>query len=305
MPNSKPPGKSTPRRPDSLPNSSRSGSSRSPGRLRSSFRSFPKTAVKPLVVAHDTPPEKRTPEQKQLLRDHPNLNVTEATFQQLNRDASKELRVHLDHYEAVKATRPKEDFLRALTEASGVLPGTFVFARGEPTQPRQAVLPGELTVLDPQGEAVIPVKDPALTTSGRRLAYARWLTSGKHPLTPRVLVNRVWMHHFGRGIVATPGDFGAARRAAHASRVARLAGERFRRRFLAAETGASADHDLHRLSPVGAAQPRAGASRPREPPARPDVGPPPRGRAAARRDPGSQWRAQPEDVRSPRAGPRE
>jgi hypothetical protein len=54
----------------------------------------------------------------------------------------------------------------------------------------------------------IPADDPELPTSGRRLAYARWLTSGRHPLTARVLVNRVWMHHFGRGIVATPADFG-------------------------------------------------------------------------------------------------
>src|SRR5262249_36149452 len=38
--------------------------------------------------------------------------------------------------------------------------------------------------------------------------FARWLTSGRHPLTARVLVNRAWMHHFGRGIVATPADLG-------------------------------------------------------------------------------------------------
>jgi hypothetical protein len=58
------------------------------------------------------------------------------------------------------------------------------------------------------GPAEIPVDDPALPTTGRRLAYARRLTDGKHPLVVRVLVNRAWMHHLGRGIVATPADFG-------------------------------------------------------------------------------------------------
>src|SRR5262249_35587737 len=53
-----------------------------------------------------------------------------------------------------------------------------------------------------------PVDDPQVPTTGRRLAYARHLTSGQHPLVPRVLVNRVWLLHFGRGIVGTPADFG-------------------------------------------------------------------------------------------------
>ncbi|HVV99525.1 MAG TPA: DUF1553 domain-containing protein, partial [Planctomycetaceae bacterium] len=78
-----------------------------------------------------------------------------------------------------------------------------------PDQPKESLPPGELTVLTSAGAPPIAPKDSSLPSTGRRLAYARHLTDGKHPLTARVLVNRVWMHHFGRGIVGTPGDFGS------------------------------------------------------------------------------------------------
>src|SRR5205823_10573739 len=68
---------------------------------------------------------------------------------------------------------------------------------------------GGLSVLAAPGLPVeLPEKDPNLATSGRRLAFARWLTGGSNPLVARVLVNRVWLHHFGRGLVGTPSDFG-------------------------------------------------------------------------------------------------
>ena len=54
----------------------------------------------------------------------------------------------------------------------------------------------------------LPAKNPDLASSGRRLAFAQWLTSSTNPLVARVLVNRIWQHHFGRGIVGTPSDFG-------------------------------------------------------------------------------------------------
>lgn len=53
-----------------------------------------------------------------------------------------------------------------------------------------------------------PLDDPSLPTSGRRLAFAKWLTSRDNPLVARVIVNRVWLHHFGKGLVPTPADFG-------------------------------------------------------------------------------------------------
>jgi hypothetical protein len=53
-----------------------------------------------------------------------------------------------------------------------------------------------------------PEIKPAINSSGRRLAMARWIASPNHPLTSRVFVNRLWQHHFGRGIVPTANDFG-------------------------------------------------------------------------------------------------
>src|SRR5690606_35336887 len=58
------------------------------------------------------------------------------------------------------------------------------------------------------GSPEFPTGGDGLKTSGRRLRFAKYLTSGEHPLVARVFVNRIWAHHFGRGLVGTTGDFG-------------------------------------------------------------------------------------------------
>jgi hypothetical protein len=110
---------------------------------------------------------------------------------------------------AARKKRPEENYAHALTEAPGQVPKTFLFSRGDPNQPKQDVGPAELAILDGEAGLAIASDDEAVPTTGRRLAYARHLTSGRHPLLARVLVNRFWMHLFGRGIVGTPADFGA------------------------------------------------------------------------------------------------
>jgi hypothetical protein len=114
-----------------------------------------------------------------------------------------------------------------LTETPGKVPKTHRHHRGDPKQPKEEIEPGELSILVPSSRASkIAVDDPALPTTGRRLAYARHLTSGQHPLVARVFVNRVWMHLAGRGLVTTPGDFGAlGQRPSHPELLDRLAAD--------------------------------------------------------------------------------
>jgi mono/diheme cytochrome c family protein len=168
----------------------------------------PETLRTPIRVARKTVLAKRTAAQNKLLKENPSVNVSAGSLYLYDAKAAAELKKIADRAAKVRATKPVEEYLRALTEVPGQTPATHLFYRGDHTQPKQALLPGELTVLASAGTVQISSKSPSLPTTGRRLAYARWLTSGKHPLTARVLVNRVWMHHFGRGIVGTPGDFG-------------------------------------------------------------------------------------------------
>jgi len=107
----------------------------------------------------------------------------------------------------IRATKPEEPYIRALTEPSATPPSTHVFFRGNHDQPKDVVKPSDLTVVS-FSENVIPDNNNTLPSTGRRITFAKHLTNGKHPLTARVLVNRFWMHHFGQGIVNTPGDFG-------------------------------------------------------------------------------------------------
>ncbi len=83
---------------------------------------------------------------------------------------------------------------------------TFVHKGGDPMKPGDPVLPASLGVLD---QVTKPYElKPDAAEGQRRLALAKWITSNDNPLTPRVLANRVWQHHFGTGIIDTPSDFG-------------------------------------------------------------------------------------------------
>jgi mono/diheme cytochrome c family protein len=206
---------------------------------------LPEAMREPVRKAFTTPDAKRTAEQKTLLRDHPSTNVSAGSLYLYDSKAAAELKKMADEAAAVRARKPAEEFVRALTEIPGQVPVTRLFHRGDPDQPRDVIAPGGLTILAERFPMQI-AKDAALPTTGRRLAFARWLTDGQHPLTARVLVNRVWMHHFGRGLVATPGDFGKlGERPTHPELLDWLAAE-----FV--ESGWSLKH-LHRLIVTSAA----------------------------------------------------
>jgi hypothetical protein len=101
------------------------------------------------------------------------------------------------------------DEVRALYDQPGEAV-TPVLLRGDPLTPGPPVQPGVISTLTTAKPFEWTTPEAAAKTSGRRLAFARWLTQPDHPLTARVMVNRIWMHHFGAGIVATPDDFGVS-----------------------------------------------------------------------------------------------
>ncbi|HEX7902213.1 MAG TPA: PSD1 and planctomycete cytochrome C domain-containing protein [Planctomycetota bacterium] len=111
-------------------------------------------------------------------------------------DALKPWRKKLEAVDSEELAEKRKERIFAMTAGeSGKRPPTHVFYQGDFTQAREEVAPGFLSVLDPN-----PAKD------GRRSTLADAIVAS--PLAARVIVNRLWHHHFGRGIVATPNDFG-------------------------------------------------------------------------------------------------
>jgi len=169
-----------------------------------------------LRTAYRTVAAKRTPDQTKLLKAWPRVNQLSARSLYLYDTTNKTkhadtLKKMTEEATAVRATKPKEEFLHVFTELPKkpeAVPATFIFNRGQFDQPKGQVKPGDLTVLAAHRQIEIPEKNATMPTTGRRLALANELTDGRHPLFARVMVNRVWMQHFGKGIVASPGDFG-------------------------------------------------------------------------------------------------
>ncbi len=157
---------------------------------------------------------KRTPEQRRLAQEaQVMLNVAwdelVAALEPADRDRRAGLRKQL-HTLELQAPEPTPVALSVADSLSPV-PPVHVLAMGDPHAPREEVEPGFPAVLRLSGPTLalaVAAPAPGKETASRRLALAQWLTRPDHPLTARVMVNRLWQHHFGRGLVATPNDFG-------------------------------------------------------------------------------------------------
>ncbi len=98
----------------------------------------------------------------------------------------------------------------AVREGGRDAPTTNVLIRGNAATPGDEVGPSFPQVFGGGTPQIVAPENALFPTSGRRLAFARWLARPEHPLTARVMANRVWHYHFGRGIVPTTSNFGKA-----------------------------------------------------------------------------------------------
>ena len=169
---------------------------------------LPEDVQQSVREAHTAAGKDRTDEQKALIKKYPSTVVTPGNLYLFDRAASDDLKTYTEKQTKLREALKPEEFLRVLTEPAGEPPVTYVFSRGNFDSPLDAVEPGELSVISGLASMEIPHNAEQVNTTGRRTAFAELLTSGNHPLVSRVMVNRVWAHHFGTGIVDTPGDFG-------------------------------------------------------------------------------------------------
>jgi hypothetical protein len=156
-----------------------------------------------LLVAEN----KRNDEQKELVKTHaagvtPDETTLFAAYAELKSDVEK-LRAAIAAETALVKTVPQ---LRALADLDDKPPPTNVLRRGDFQNKGRVVEPDVPRVFVEASFQFEP--KPAYKSTGRRRAFAEWLADPRHPTTARLQVNRLWAHHFGRGLVETVDDFG-------------------------------------------------------------------------------------------------
>ncbi len=180
-----------------------------PRLIQHKLEQLPEAIRKDVKEALDLPEEKRSAIQKYLaekLADHFAFKEEQlaSTFPEY-KSKTEPIKGEMASLEAKRRSLPTTRGLADL----GPSPSPFYLQRrGEPYNRGDEVGPNVPAVLASAGKFEVKPPWPGAPTSGRRLAFARWLTVPDHPLTARVFVNRVWQQHFGVGIVATVDNFG-------------------------------------------------------------------------------------------------
>jgi hypothetical protein len=167
-------------------------------------------------VVISLPEPMRSPEQKKIaLGLQTSLRITweEVAEEVAKQPEDYKLREALKReIDAIERTMPRPPaHAMALIDQRSEAPDTFVFRRGEYRNKGPRVTPrppGVLLASHRKSDFSVENTGKGTRTTGRRSALARWLTSDENPLAARVIANRIWQHHFTRGIVATPSDFG-------------------------------------------------------------------------------------------------
>jgi hypothetical protein len=163
-----------------------------------------------LKQAARTEESKRTAEQKTLTAKHKALlETTPETLAQTFPKYKQQRDALLTAKTAAETKRITLAELRALYDQDAAPPPTRILLRGEWTNPGDPVEPGIPAILNNSRQPfTLSVPSANAETTGRRRALADWITRPQNPLTARVIVNRVWMHHFGVGLVSSPDNFG-------------------------------------------------------------------------------------------------
>jgi hypothetical protein len=166
-----------------------------------------------VLAAIDTPPDERTALQRQLFFwSDRQITVSEkellAQMSPRDRQRLPELRRKVEELEATRPQPPVLAQVMATTEIPSPIPATFLLAGGSYNKPLREVQPGFLSALFSDPEPPAKIVTPRAGVTGRRSTLARWLTDPNNPLVPRVIVNRIWQGHFGRGLVDNANDFG-------------------------------------------------------------------------------------------------
>ena len=181
--------------------------------LSQKLEQVPEAVRADIQLAVETEAKERGDVQKYLIRKFGKLveakdEEVDDTIEGDPKEAIERLQARVKTWEGY---RRKLDQIQGLWDGVEGMPTIRLLQRGSVESPGPRVTPGFISVLCDTADdcSATPSENRTGETTGYRLALAEWLTSSDHPLGVRVVVNRIWQHHFGTGIVATPANFGA------------------------------------------------------------------------------------------------